>query len=433
MKHRAITLLGGLAILAVTLLASQLPLRSDSSSFSSNSLPINVAELLKSIPNEIHITAHIREKPELKQRIKTALEPYIRVREDIHIQWQPLLNEGSSLATQGQLLLSANGHSSRVHTLSQTALNAGFYHLASGKTRWIGLIQSGSVFNIQDPADTGYQHLSQHLTRQGFEVFALDPATPVAPDNLDALWIRATDQAFSSPQLDLIKQWLHEQRPALWFQEGAADTETRLLLAQYGIQILPGLMVDADAELRESLGLRHPAVIAARVKVEHPWAQSLKNSLVFPISHGFRFLPQTEVTHTSLINSGEASWNETSPLSGKLNLDTEGESKGPHTVVLLTEHNTTHQRLIVMGDSDFLNNRYFGLGGNEQLATHAARWLTGDDALIALDTRHIPDSELSFPPHVLTGLAIFWLLAVPCSLLLTGLWLWYRRRHARIT
>lgn len=431
--YRLVTLIGASIIVTAALLLSWMPVSLDGSTFKSNSLPESMIAVLETIPGEINVTAHIDNRPELRQRVLRALEPYRRARPDMTIKWQSLTEAGDALAKDGQLLLAGNGHTSLVHTLGRDVLNRGFYQLVRGKQRWIGFMQSGEPFPLEKQESGGFGLLKNRLQQQGFSLYSIDPEAPLLPDNIDVLIVRMSSAPFNSEQLTQLNQWLSTGKSMLWLQEGDADTETQLLLAQFGIQLLPGWLVDADNGPRETLGLRHPAVIASRSFGDHPLGHGFSGTLIFPLAHGLIHRPLTGWSATPLVLSSDASWNETSALSGKLNLDTDREKAGPHVVVLALENTVSGQRVAIVGDSDFLANDYLGLGANPQLAIRLPTWLAGDDLLINVDARQIPDETLTLSPGALIWLAIFWLAMVPVSLLLAGGWLWYRRRHARIT
>ena len=86
------------------------------------------------------------------------------------------------------------------------------------------------------------------------------------------------------------------------------------------------------------------------------------------------------------------------------------------------------QRIVVLGDSDFIANSYIGAGANLGLALNIINWLAGDDDLIAIEPKSAPDLQLklSDASTVIIGFGFF--LIIPVVLVTAGLIIWYRRK-----
>ena len=88
----------------------------------------------------------------------------------------------------------------------------------------------------------------------------------------------------------------------------------------------------------------------------------------------------------------------------------------------------SQQRVVVIGDGDFLSNTYLGNGGNLQLGLNIMNWLTLDDTLIVLRPKAAPDIHLDLSDGALALIAVF-LLVLPATLLVSGWLIWFRRRR----
>jgi hypothetical protein len=136
-------------------------------------------------------------------------------------------------------------------------------------------------------------------------------------------------------------------------------------------------------------------------------------------------------------------WTETGPLSGSIRFN-EGTSEraGPLTigVVLTRQHpardpepeahpGVSRQRVVVIGDGDFLSNAYLGNGGNLDLGLNIINWLSEDDNLLTIRAKSAPDLSLQLSRVELMSIAGGFLLMIPAALLGGGWTLWLRRQR----
>ena len=86
------------------------------------------------------------------------------------------------------------------------------------------------------------------------------------------------------------------------------------------------------------------------------------------------------------------------------------------------------QRVIFIGDGDFLSNAYLGNGGNLDLGLNLFNWLGADDGFIDIPARTAPDLNFNLSPTMSLIIAFVPLAVIPVLLLATGFFVWRRRR-----
>jgi len=126
------------------------------------------------------------------------------------------------------------------------------------------------------------------------------------------------------------------------------------------------------------------------------------------------------------------SWTETSDIKDQIQYnEILGEVAGPLTLGGIKEHeiNEKNQRIAILGDGDFLSNRYIGNGGNIEIAIKIIQWLTPSEGKINRDNAPKANRQLTFTNQTLSILAISSLIVLPLIFLLTGFFIWLRRRH----
>ena len=86
-------------------------------------------------------------------------------------------------------------------------------------------------------------------------------------------------------------------------------------------------------------------------------------------------------------------------------------------------------RLVAFGDSDFLTNRYIYEGANKDLILNTLVSLAGEEELISIRPKQPKGTKITLNRPQRTSLILLYI-TLPFLFLLTGLWMWYRRRNA---
>jgi ABC-type uncharacterized transport system involved in gliding motility auxiliary subunit len=85
-------------------------------------------------------------------------------------------------------------------------------------------------------------------------------------------------------------------------------------------------------------------------------------------------------------------------------------------------------RIAVIGDSDFVSNRYYYLSGNGNFFLNIVNWLTQEKDLISIQPKTSSPRTIQLSPS--QGRLIFFvsLIILPLLVLITGVSIWIRRR-----
>ena len=89
----------------------------------------------------------------------------------------------------------------------------------------------------------------------------------------------------------------------------------------------------------------------------------------------------------------------------------------------------SQQRIVVIGDGDFLSNTYLGNGANLELGLNMFNWLTVDEVPILIPPRIAPDPNLTLSAGALALIAAVFLIGLPVTLIASGWLIWFRRRR----
>jgi ABC-type uncharacterized transport system involved in gliding motility auxiliary subunit len=104
-------------------------------------------------------------------------------------------------------------------------------------------------------------------------------------------------------------------------------------------------------------------------------------------------------------------------------------SPGMDEIGRRTRPKPREQRIIIIGDGDFLSNAYLGRGSNLTLALNIFNWLANDETLIDIPVRSAPDQDFELSRASAALIRIGAMFGLPALLLGTGFFIWHRRRR----
>lgn len=164
---------------------------------------------------------------------------------------------------------------------------------------------------------------------------------------------------------------------------------------------------------------------------EHPVTGGFELVTLFPHAAALEQADTGPWNTTPLLSTLSRSWNETGPLQGEVARDEgKGEQPGPLSLGIALDRETDNgqQRILVIGDGDFLSNSFLGNGGNLNLGLNIFRWLSGDDKLLNIPPRTAPDRNLELSRTASAVISLGFLFLLPLLFLTAGILIWWRRR-----
>ena len=133
------------------------------------------------------------------------------------------------------------------------------------------------------------------------------------------------------------------------------------------------------------------------------------------------------------------SWSETGVLKGAIDYNEDTDIVGPLTIGLAltrkdkeetANKNSKKQRIVILGDGDFLSNTYLGNQGNLNIGHNIINWISNDDSFISIPSSSAADSQINISDLMGAIIGLFFLIILPLALLVSGTLIWYKRRSA---
>jgi ABC-type uncharacterized transport system involved in gliding motility auxiliary subunit len=428
----------------IATLATRYYTSTDMTASGRNTLSAASINLLGTLDAPVRLRAFVHEDATaeaLRANIRDVIERYRKAKPDISLEFvnpelEPQLTRDLGIRTEGELVINYKGRSEHVLQLSEQNLSNALQRLARSGERFVVFLAGHGERHPTGRANHDLGDFVKQLEAKGFRVQALNLATsPSIPDNTAVLVIASPQVDLLPGEATLISKYLDAGGNLLWLAEPGSTHGLDGLAERLGIEFHPGMIVDPTTQL---LGIQDPRFALIGEYALHPVTEQFGNVTLYPQAVGMELIEGADWQAQPLLITAANSWMETGEMSGELALDAGEDIPGPLTLgAALTRERTTQdndagseQRLIVIGDGDFLSNAYLGNAGNLDLGLNMFNWLSRDDDLIDIPARTTPDRSLELSTTAQAAVGLGFLFVIPLALLGTGIFIWWRRRRA---
>ncbi|MDD5036360.1 MAG: Gldg family protein [Methylococcaceae bacterium] len=414
-----------------------------------NTLSAASVKVLDLFKEPVKITAYAREEKALRTRISDQVARYRRHKQDVDLVFvnpdtQPDKVRELGIAADGEMRVEYQGRSEEVSEASEIAITNALQRLAHVKEQHVVFLEGHGERSPKGQANHDLGQFGIELEHKGVNLSLLNLAvTPNIPDNTDLL-------VLAGPRVNLlpgeIAQILHyvNQGGNLWWLADPGDLHGLAPLAQQlGLKFLPGTVVDASTQL---FGIDDPTFALVAEYPPHPITLGFEAMTLFPSAMALEKTGESGFERTPFLATLRRSWTETGPIEGKIKFDADqGEREGPLQIGYALskekpaggdkakpespESKPAEQRIVVIGDGDFLANAYLGNGGNLNLGMNIIHWLSQNDQFINIPAKTARDNTLNLSAIASALIAIGFLFVLPLASFGTGAFIWFKRRR----
>jgi ABC-type uncharacterized transport system involved in gliding motility auxiliary subunit len=394
--------------------------------------------LLAQLDGPVKVVAFARPGA-LRAKTHLLVERFQRFKPDLALEFvdpdlDPLATEDAGVQTDGELVLHWHDHTQRIAQLDEQDFADALARLARGGTRLVAFVTGNGERDAtgKNAADLGA--FVARIADRDVRTLPLNLAEVAeVPRNADLVVLASPQAALLPGAVKKLEDYIADGGNLLWLTEPGADDLGLAPLAQVlGIRSLPGTLVDPQGA---AAGVRDPRAIVATRYPAQAITDGFGVNTLFPRTAALASLANTQWKAQPFLQSSAQSWNRTleddaapgptDPGAGAL--------KGPLSFGyalsrLSPSPAKTEQRVVVIGDGDFLSNACLADAGNLALGMRIVDWLLGDDALASLPAA-APDTSLK-PTHAKLGALTYgYLAALPIVLVLIGITITWRRRR----
>jgi ABC-type uncharacterized transport system involved in gliding motility auxiliary subunit len=425
-----ISLLGSLAWLSY-----QYPVQIDITGNDSNTLSFASQKVLTSLPEPVQITAFIKKGHPLRAQIGQLVNRYQRHKANLQFVFidpdsAPAKTRELNIGAEGLILVDYQGRTEKLSFIDESSLTNALLQLANAEQRWVTFLIGHGERSPETAANFDVSEFGKELKRRKINAQALNLAVmPAIPDNSALLVISTPAVPLLAGEIAVIKRYIQQGGNLLILTDPDNKNLTGLL-QNVGIQQLDGVIVDNNAKL---YGVNDPSFVLANDYVEHPVTHGFKILTLFPVAAALEIKNGSDYQAEALISSAKLSWTETGEIKGAIKFaDNANEKQGPHALaVALTRkfQGKAQQRIMVVGDGDFLSNAYIGNVGNLDMGLRMVNWLIHDDRFIDIPAKIATDKSLQLTPVAIAIMGFGFLIGLPLAFITCGFFIWQRRKR----
>lgn len=401
-----------------------------------NTLTPESQQVLAGVTGPVTLTAYVRADEARRRSMEAVVERYQRFKDDITLEFvnpdtAPDRARAAGISSSGEVIVAYAGRSERLAVLNERTLTNALVRLAREGERWMVFLGGHGERNPLGEANHDLGVFGTELERQGIRVREFNPlAQGAVPANASALVVSTPAAQLVPGAAEAVVAHVAAGGNLLWLHDPGPLHGLEPLADLLGISYPDGVMVDTTAQM---FGVEDPRVILVAEYTQHAATAGLDMMTLFPVVTAVDYQQVPEPWRVdALLSSLPNSWQETGAIAGRIAYEEDsGDLPGPLDIgISLTRaHEDRQQRVLVIGDGDFLSNSFVGNGANMDLGLKLFNWLAGDDPQVAVHLRGAPDITLELENRVYYGISVLFLIALPLLLVGTGVTVWLRRRR----
>lgn len=450
-----------------------------------NTLTAASQRFLKTLHGPVKFIAFL-ESDANRQTYTQWFEHYQRFKKDISVEFvdparDPAKVKQYDVDQAGEVVVEYQGRHEKLTHLDEPAMTGALQRLADTGEHVVEFLEGHGERSLTGGKREDYDRFAQVLRDKGFKVQSLNLVkTPKIPDDTSVLVIASPTHQMLPGEAKLIQDWVAGGGNLLWLTDPDQPPQLEDLAKTLGISWQNGFAVFPNFQL---LGSPSPAIYLATSYPPNAITRDLDLVTVFPLARALTFTKTGDWQWAPLLVTDAASWLDAGPMQGPIEFDAKrGDVKGPLTIgATLTreikvpaqpqqgaaaaaadqtkaaasqkdspganpkkderqspqpapasaEEEKSHtQRVVLVGDSDFLSNAWLGMQGNEELGLDIVQWLAARDSQLGINVPKAPDTDLYLPGWASLLIATGYTFVLPVLLLGYGVGRWLIRRRA---
>lgn len=425
-------------------LSNEYNLRSDWTAGKRHSLSNDTIQLLNQLPSTVNLRSYQPDDPALTQAVTEILNRYKNNKSDFNFQ---LLNpdifleqaKADNIESYGQTIIEYQGRTERINSLSEESVTNALMRLQRSNKPELMFVSQHGERDTSNTSAVGYSQLATNLTSKGYKVRNINLLQDSITIDNTVLIISSINKSLLESEQNKILNFIKAGGNLLWLQDPGLDPSQQNFANELNIEFIDGVIVDNNQEVSRMLKLSHPAIIPVLEYKLHPITEKMQYFTLFTTASAIhRKSIDENWLYSELLISSDSSWSESDNFILGVEFNKEKDLAGPLSIGIAqqrqitsnTKNNTQNinQKIVIIGDTDFLANNNLVHGANLDFIIKSFNWLTEDSKQISIAAKNAPDLKLNLSANQASIIGLVFLIALPAFFFLFAAYIWNKRR-----
>jgi len=416
-------------------------------------LSAHTVKILKSLKEDVEAVAFYRSDERTRQAMSDLLNEYSYHSSKFSFRFvdpdrDPIETAKYDVTSYRTTVLKYGTKREIIGTESENKLTNSLLKLISKDIKVFYFVSGHGEKRIDSKEENGYSYVKEAIERENHQVkdLLLINADKV-PDDAAVLVVSGPKKEPLPDEMKKLTAYINRGGKVLFMLDPGTVPQLVSYLKDYGFKIGDDIIID---KLSQVFGANYLTPVVTDYDKDHSITKEFNAATFFPLARSVEIDNDPAKGRYQLVKTGEASWAETNKKAleeGKAEYNEGKDKKGPVSITAVTpievgasEHSghgeqnkdietqKNYAKIIVIGDSDFVNNTNINLAGNKDFFLNTVNWLAEEADMISIRKK-----EPDVTPVILTASQarlIFWLpvIILPSFVLVTGIGMLTRRR-----
>ena len=398
--------------------------------------------LLSTLDRDVMATAFVRQTSPTRAGVTELLDLYARrsprfryrvVDPDRQIELAERLH-----AAPDEIVLEAGERRYLARNPGEESLTSALIHVTRTELKAVYFITGHGEKDIANTTREGYSALRMDLERQGYAPRPLTLLGGAVPADAAVVVVAGPRDDYLAAEVDALSDYARAGGSLFVMVDPRIDApRLGALLAEHGLSVRDEVILDAK-ELRAGDRTFDATVVKVRQYERHAITRGFNYVTMFPRARPVFIVADSTaigVTTQYLAISDDASWGETDMNSFTVGSATRdgADIAGPIPVAAVSTRTPMGRpgmktsRMVLVGDSDFVNNVFFGVLGNSDWFQNAVAFLAHDESMISIRPREALSDQIYLSERDGRLVFLVCLVLLPAVSLGTGIAVFARR------
>lgn len=414
-----------------------------------NILTQGSVNILKQMPDDIHVTVYATNDDAnngdtFRKSLIDFMARYQREKKNIFLNFvnptsEPKLAQDAGVKVDGETVVEYNKRSEHITPpFAEQEMTNLLVRLSRTNNQPIMYLDGHGERLLEGIKNHDLGEFGKQLRNKGFKFANPDLTIAQAvPSNGSMLVIASPQVDLSEIEVKKVLAYIEAGGNVLWLLDDDNLRGMKEIADYLGVTVSQGIVIDKTAQQYNA----DPKVAFANFYGDHAITRNFQLRTVFPEAHEIDAKASDELGWKvgRLVEVAPNGWLESDKIAKdaknlKVSFDRAKDKLGPINIGVALErvYGKKGQRVVVIGNANFLSNTFITNAGNLDFGVNIINWLAGDDRLITIQPMPLKDVNINIPQGSISAMIVGYgtQFIFPVIVFLFGIYFWWKRRKA---